>query len=205
MDSHRNDFRTPLPPPRFSLATMFWAIGMLAAAFAAMTYLGAYATLLFALFAAAIVAHVAGNALGTKLRDGGAKMAPSKKRAAAVRQRVEATDFAPTTKLQDRYGLGWAAVFATLAGAVCGGLLGGIGLTLLMTEITLSAVSLAVIASTVLGAIWAFAAASFLQVGYGAAREATSEVAAREESATSSACAAQASCADSYGTQQPDM
>lgn len=184
MDSHPNDRRSPLPPPRFSLASMFWAIGTLAVLLAAMTYLGAYATLLLALFAAAIFAHVAGNALGTKLRDGGGKSPVPLKRDASLCQRAEATHFAPATKLRDRHPLGWPALAATLSGAVAGGVLGGIGLTLLMKEITLPAVALAIVASTVLGAIWAFAAASFLQVSFTAAREATSDSTAREDSAT---------------------
>ena len=190
MDNDLDDFRHPLPPPRFSLATMFWAIGMLAVLFATMSYLGTSAALLLALFATAVFAHVAGNALGTKLRDSGdTSLVPMNERGASLRQRGAATDFAPTTKLRDRYALGWPALMATVAGAVVGGLLGGVGLTLSMNQITVQAVALAVIASTVLGAIWAFAAASFIQVSFTAARQATSEGTARpvqEDSAASS-------------------
>jgi hypothetical protein len=57
-----------------------------------------------------------------------------------------------------------------------------LGLIMLMHEVTAPAVALAFVASTVLGAIWAFAAASFIQVSYTAARQATSEKEPREKS-----------------------
>ncbi len=190
MDSQLDDLRSPLPPPRFSLATMFWVIGMLAVLLGAMTYLGAYATLLLGLFAAAILAHVAGNALGTKLRDCGDKtLVRRTEQATPLDLRPKADDFAPTTELRDRHALGWPALIATLAGAITGGLLGGVALTLLMNQITVQAVVLAVIASAVLGAIWAFAAASFVQVSFSAAQQATAEAtsrAAQDDSAASS-------------------
>jgi membrane protein implicated in regulation of membrane protease activity len=160
---------------------MFVAIAVLAGLLSAMTYLGGPATLLLALFAAAILAHVAGNALGTRLRDGDGQPFTPLARAAAHSQPVKATEFAPTTRLRDRYSLGRPTMIATLSGAIAGGLLGGLGLTMLMNEVTAPAVGLAFGASTVLGAIWAFAAASFLQVSYTAARQATSEKEPREK------------------------
>jgi hypothetical protein len=171
-----DDRRAGLPPPRFSLATMLWVVGALGVLFAAMTYVGSYAMLLLILFALAIFAHVAGNALGTRLREHGDRPlrsdgeTPTK---SPAWQRAADSDFAPTTRLGTRYALGKPTLIATVVGVVLGGVLGGGGLTLMMERMTVSTVGLAVFASAVLGGIWAFLAASFVQVSFGAAWQAT--------------------------------
>ncbi|MBI2479409.1 MAG: hypothetical protein HYV60_12495 [Planctomycetia bacterium] len=46
MESNLDDHRPGLKPPRFSLATLFFAVALLGVLFAAMNYLGSYAMLL---------------------------------------------------------------------------------------------------------------------------------------------------------------
>jgi hypothetical protein len=79
------------------------------------------------------------------------------------------TDFAPVTRLRERYSLGKRNIAITLLGAVIGGLLGGAGLLWLGGEKTPWIVAvLGFGASAVLGGIWTFAASSFIHVMLGA-------------------------------------
>lgn len=168
------DNRESLPPPHFSLASMFWVIAVLAALFAGIHYLGSHATLLLVLFALAVFAHVVGNALGTKLRDSAEQpvAAKGKPRLRSWR-RATARDFAPATKLGARAALGRPAVIATVIGSLVSALFGGGILILLMERMTVGTVALAIVAPAILGGIWTFAATSFIQVSYGAARQAS--------------------------------
>ena len=170
-----DDRRPGLPPPRFSLAALFWLIGVLGVLFAAMGYFGSHATLLLIVLALAVFAHVAANALGTRLRENGNRRMDGEGKPVAgpaAWQRVAKSDFAPATRLRERSALGKPAVIATIVGAVLGGVLGGFGLTLVMQRITVTTVVLGVFASAVLGGVWSFLAASFCQVALGAAWQA---------------------------------
>ena len=173
MESNLDDHRPGLKPPRFSLATLFFAIAMLGGLFAAMNYLGAYATLLFILFALTAAAHVAGNALGTQLRANGDRP-PIVSDDLANRRRgpIATADFAPPSQLHQRSALGKPILISTAMGSAAGAVLGGYGLTMLMEHPTLITIALGVIASAVLGGIWTFGASSFLQVASSALRQA---------------------------------
>ncbi|MDA1050376.1 MAG: hypothetical protein O3C40_07825 [Planctomycetota bacterium] len=168
-----DDHRPGLKPPRFSLSSLFLAVAVLGILFAAMNYFGSYATLLLILFALTVAAHVAGNALGTQLRENGNRH-PAANHDALQQQRppIASTDFAPTSQLHDRTALGRPIHITTFIGSVAGAVLGGYGLTTLMERPTLHAIALGVIASAVLGGIWTFAASSFLQVASSALRQA---------------------------------
>ncbi|MBC8351350.1 MAG: hypothetical protein H8E66_05155 [Planctomycetes bacterium] len=174
MDSNVDDYSSGLKPPRFSLAALFVIVGVLGTLFAAMSYVGTYATLLLILFALTIAAHVAGNAIGTQLRETGSRPqtlepdAPGRKRGP-----IASTDFAPTSQLHHRSALGKPILVTTTIGSIAGAVLGGSGLAMLMEDRTLLAIMLGVIASAVLGGIWTFGASSFLQVASGALRQAT--------------------------------
>jgi len=168
-----DDKRNPLPPPRFSLASLFWVIAVLAALFAGMHYLGSHATLLLVLFALAIFAHVAGNALGTKLRESGNRRPVRGKRPLRLWRNAKPSDFAPPTNLGVRAALGRPALIATVVGSLVSALFGGGVLILMMERMTLETIALAIGASAILGGIWTFAAASFIQVSFAAARQAS--------------------------------
>jgi hypothetical protein len=172
VESNLDDHRPGLQPPRFSLASLFLIVTVLGVLFAAMTYLGAYAVLIFVVFLLTVAAHVAGNAIGTQLRENGNRRPMSD--APRPKQRpIAPTDFAPASQLHHRSALGMPIVITTVVGSVVGGALGGYGLTMLMERPTLSAILLGVIASAVLGGIWTFIASSFFQVATGALRQAT--------------------------------
>lgn len=175
---HEDDRRAGLPPPRFSLAALMWGVTCLAVIFASLTYLGSHGFLLLLLLAVAIVLHVAGNALGTRLRASGDRPLPREDGTAPAgfsRASVKPSDFAPATPLSGRHRFGWPRIILTLSGVVLGGAVGGYGLTLVMTRATWQAVVLGVVASAILGGIWTFLAASLIQVACGAAWQASSD------------------------------
>jgi hypothetical protein len=129
-----------------------------------------------------IIAHVAGNAIGTRLRELGSKPDDEEKGAAlrGFRRRPRAADFAPATRLGERRGLGWPILIATLGGVFAGGL-GGAAWTLLASRGPVGPLNIAVgaVAFAVLGGIASFAAFGFVQVGISAIRQAMSAPAAR--------------------------
>ncbi|MEO8495918.1 MAG: hypothetical protein ABI614_12660 [Planctomycetota bacterium] len=173
VESRFDDQRPGLKPPRFSLASLFVGVAMLGVLFATMTYLGSYATLLLIFFALTIAVHVAGNAIGTQLRENGNRR-PIANHDVAPRTRrpVASTDFAPASQLHHRSALGTPILITTVMGSVAAAVLGGYGLTTLMEHPTLLTIALGIIASAVLGGIWTFGASSFLQVLSSALRQA---------------------------------
>ena len=173
MELNLDDHRPGLKPPRFSLATLFVVVGVLGVLFAAMSYLSSYATLLLILFILTVAAHVAGNAIGTQLRENGNRRTITNHDTPREKRRpIAATDFAPTSQLHHRSALGKPIVITTAVGSAAGAVLGGYGLTTLMEHPTLLAILLGVVASAVLGGIWTFAASGFLQVASSALRQA---------------------------------
>ncbi len=173
MQANLDDHRPGLKPPRFSLASLFIGVAMLGVLFAAASYIGSYATLLLVFFALTVAAHVAGNAIGTQLRENGSRRSIMEHDTAqSTRRPVASTDFAPASQLHYRSALGKPIFITTVTGSVAGAVLGGYGLTTLMEHPTLVAVALGVIASAVLGGIWTFGASSFLQVASSALRQA---------------------------------
>jgi len=173
VEPNLDDHRPGLKPPRFSLAALFVAMAVLGVLFAATSYLGSYATLLLILFSLTIAAHVAGNAIGTQLRENGNRQPMANDQTPRqTRRRVASTDFAPPSQLHLRSALGKPILITTVMGSVAGALLGGYGLTTFMEHPTLLAIALGAIASAVLGGIWTFSASSFLQVASSALRQA---------------------------------
>ena len=86
-----------LRPPRFGLKTLMWAIALFAALLTAYANFGSHVMAGLCLLALTILAHVAGNALGTQLRASG-DASPRDKTTAGetmLPQRAVAADFAP--------------------------------------------------------------------------------------------------------------
>ena len=118
-----------------------------------------------------IAAHVAGNALGTKLRDQANKQILAASDPPADVHRGERAACAPAQRLVERTGISGAAIVVTLIGAGLGGSLGGSAVTAAnWNQITLAGIAVAVFSAAVLGGILAFLASSFLLVGSRAAR-----------------------------------
>jgi hypothetical protein len=163
-----DDRRPGLQPPQFGLAALMVAVTIFASLFALFHYAGMLASVIAIFFLLCVVAHVAGNAIGTQLRDVGSQD-PSAKAAKNRFRAAMPNDFAPVTRLRERYSLGKRNVAITLIGTVVGGLLGGGGLLWLGGwKTTWVVAALGFGASAVLGGIWTFAASSFVHVMLGA-------------------------------------
>jgi len=164
-----SDNRPALRPPQFTLATMFWVMsgcGLLLAAMLAVGPLGAFALLLLVL---AIVAHIAGNSLGTQLRQIGdahdSHDAPARPRRRTVAQH----EFAPETQLCRRTSISRTMIAFTIAGAVLLGVMGSAALFwLTWGQVNLPTAIVAVASSCVLGGFVGFMCSSFAQVAGGA-------------------------------------
>jgi hypothetical protein len=162
------DRRPVLQPPRFGLLSLLLAIAGLSGLFAIVHYFGAYGAAIAILFVLCVAAHVVGNALGTKLREFGdtpLEVDGTPARRAPFSRPPTPAEFAPLTRLRQRYSLGKRIVVITVGGAVAGGLLGFFTVLWLADQTTAWHVfGLGVLACAVLGGIWTFAAASFVQV-----------------------------------------
>lgn len=156
---------------------MLWAVALLAVMSALVNYFGLHAALIVVLLVLAIVAHVAGNALGTKLRESGDRPLPrfpGEPVAKPSHRAPTAEEFAPSTELGDRRSLGLPIIVATVAGGTLAAVL---GILLMVTLLEPAPTWVALIAGTVacgaLGAIWTFVSFGFIQVTVGAFWQAT--------------------------------
>jgi hypothetical protein len=119
----------------------FWAVGLL-------------------FFLLLVAAHVLGNSVGTRLRDG------RRPHAATLRTAVPRVGMplAPTGRLRERKRLHWINLVLTLAGALSAGYFGGQALAEVYPEAKPAAIVLAHVSSGVLGGFAMFVVTSFLAV-----------------------------------------
>ena len=165
-----DDRRPALPPPRFSLSALFVGTAVLGVLFAGIHYFGIFWVVIVILFVLCVVAHVMGNSLGTKLRQFGDTPLEADGTPASVQPiaKPRPADFAPVTRLRQRRPLGRRILFITGCGAIVGALLGFSGIAWLTDgPADWPVYALGACGSAVLGAIWTFAAASFIQVTFG--------------------------------------
>ncbi len=170
----KSEIRNPklLPPPRFGLRTLLLIVTGCAVIFALSNWLAPIALAGVVMLILSVLAHVAGNSIGTRLRELGTPRASRAAQEAAL-VRPEKGDFAPVTQLGKRQSLGWPIIIGTAAGTLAGGVGGGLW-TVTHTAGGLDVVSIAVGASAfaVLNGIAAFVIVGFLQVGLSAMRQA---------------------------------
>lgn len=143
---------------------------MLGVLFAGIHYFGTFWIVIVILFALCVVAHVAGNAIGTKLREFGDTPLEADDTPAGVHPiaKPAPSDFAPVTRLRQRRPLGRRILFITGCGALLGALVGYLGIEWLVEGPTdWQVCAMGAFGSAVLGGIWTFAAASFIQVTFG--------------------------------------
>ncbi|MEQ8786098.1 MAG: hypothetical protein RIC55_07350 [Pirellulaceae bacterium] len=162
-----NEYRPSLRPPQFRLSTLLLLITCLAGAFASLTLLGRYGTPPAMLLILCVVVHVVGTRIGYRLRANGDRPVDEEGRPLPRSKRPPLTgrDFAPTTRLSERYSLGWPLLVVTVLGVLLGGGLGGAGLVWLNWErINLFSIAFALVACGVLGGIAGFWIGSFVQV-----------------------------------------
>ena len=162
-----------LRPPQFSLRTLLLLVTAFAVLFGLANFLPPLMIAGLAFLLISIVAHVAGNAIGTRLREIGSQ--PSN-RSSSDRNHAQAGGgaprCAPRTELSRRRPLGWPVALVTVAGGIAAAVGGGIWTALLVRNSAAPlAICLAVAACGILGGLGSFLAFSFAQVGLGALRQ----------------------------------
>jgi hypothetical protein len=122
-----------------------------------------------------IAAHVAGNVIGTRLREIGDRPVTKEGRELAPQPldgRVDRSNFAPTSDLARKISLGLPLLIVTVAGALTGGIGGGMWGYLAAGSDGWLNIVVGSVAFGFLGGIGSFAAFSFTQVMLGAIRQA---------------------------------
>ncbi len=174
-----NDLRPGLRPPQFRLSTLMWLVAALCAVFALAGVVGPYGTLVLVLFVLAVFAHVAGNALGTRLRENGDRPQPPDDRTPLklpLNRPPLQDEFAPKTQLGERRPMPWTHLIVTCSGVLVGASLGGLLLTLLNWDrITIASMLFAIFACGVLGGLAGFGIGSFVRVMIGVQSQALRE------------------------------
>jgi hypothetical protein len=158
----REELRSPLPPPRFSLRTLLLAVttcGLFCGAFwwfpPAVVAAGALVGLM-------VAAHVLGNSLGTQLRD---RAAPRPPKLSREQEQEAASGYAPATHLGDRGSLSWVMLLPTGGGALVAIIAGCWWIeSTYHIGFDLAGLAVAALAFGVLGGLAAFALATFSQV-----------------------------------------
>jgi hypothetical protein len=161
-----------LRPPQFGLRTLLVLVAIVSLLAALSQWLTPIAVAAVILLILSIAAHMAGTSIGTRLREiGSAPPQPLEKGQSKAHPR--AGDFAPATKLSRRHALGWPIVIVTLVGMILGGIGGGLG-TLLFSpgHVGPFNVTVGVVAFSVLGGLASFVVFGFVQVLFGAIRQA---------------------------------
>ena len=167
------DLAPALSPPQFGLRELFWFVAFTALGLVGLKVLPPLVSAVTILFGLAIFAHVIGNALGSRLRDHGDIAQQASPQAEPIQAERH---FAPTTELSDHRGLSRMTMILTGVGAGVGCLAGGGALAVINWEkATIANVGLAAVACAVLGGIFGFGMASFLQVALEAWRQAVSD------------------------------
>ena len=166
-----DDRRPALQPPRFGLLALLGMVAGFSGLFAISHYFGTYGAAIAILFGLCVVAHVVGNAMGTRLRDLGDTPVNTDGSPAGHRpamHKPQAGDFAPSTRLRERYSLGKRIFVLTGLGTLIAGILGYLVVDWLADDHTgWHVFGIGSVACAVLGGIWTFATASFVQVTLG--------------------------------------
>jgi hypothetical protein len=174
-----SDLRPGIGPPRFGLRTMLLLMTAVCVVLVAYTWFGAYVSMLLALFVLAIFAHIAGNWLGTRLRDAGSRQLPAEQAGSVWHSTAKGKDlapqhFAPASHLHQRSPLPRFVVITVGVGLLAG-TAGGALLVWFVNgpRATLGNVAAGAVAFGILGAFFTFLLASFAEAGWRAVAQAT--------------------------------
>jgi hypothetical protein len=157
--------------------TYSWLVVVVAIACAAIGWLGIAGWIAVAVVIASVGMHVAGNALGTTLREA------ADRDLARLRHRTAVPAAVPRpkpTRLERRQSLGRLVPVSATIGATVGGLSGAAALTTL-TSASIAGAALGGVSSAVIGGLFGFLAASFVEIIRTSLREA---IAAERSSVT---------------------
>ena len=157
--------------------TYSWMAVVLAVACAAIGWLGLAGWIGAAVVAASVAMHVAGNAIGTRLRDSTDR---DLSRVALRRTTAPVLPAPPRPSLlEQRESLGRLVPVSAAIGAACGGVCGATALATLASS-SLAGAALGGVSSAVIGGLLGFLGASFVEIVRTSLREA---VAAERSSA----------------------
>ena len=162
--------RKSLRPPQFGLRTLLLLVAACGVLLALRQWLSPIAVVAIAVLALTVFCHVAGNAIGTRLREIGDQPDPTADNPNPPRRiRPRPQDFAPTTRLGQRHSLGWTIIIATSVGITSGAIGGGLWTFIAgRGHVGPLNVAVGVIAFSILGGLAAFATVGFAQVLLGA-------------------------------------
>jgi len=152
-----------LQPPQFRLRTLMIVTAVCCGLFALFSVVSLLLSTFIVLLLVLIGAHVIGNAVGTRLRDGAP--APELVIDDSQAAQIQAADqFAGRPqRLRETTALDRRTILWTATGAIAGGILGGVGLSVVnWANISLPAGILATCSSAVLGGLAAFLATCFI-------------------------------------------
>lgn len=169
--SHPTDYRRALRPPQFTLRTLLALITLLAVLFALVNVIHPLVLSGLILLVLLIAGHVAGNAIGTRLREIGSRPVTRDGRDISpgpFGPQVAEQDYAPPTQLGRRLSLGLMVVIVTSIGALVGALSGGLWGYLAAGSDGWLNIVVGAVAFGFLGGFCSFAAFSFSQVLLGA-------------------------------------
>lgn|SRR5262245_68728 len=162
---HPNSLR----PPQFGLRTLMALVTACAGLLALGQWLDPIAIAAIAFLALSVFCHVAGNCIGTRLREIGDNRDLLRDDSPPNRASPRAQDFAPVTPLGQRQSLGWSIIIASSIGIASGAVGGGLWtFAASRGEAGLLNIAVGIIAFGVLGGLAAFATVSFAQVLFGA-------------------------------------
>jgi len=149
------------------LVTYSWLVVVLAVACAAIDWLGIAGWMAAAVVLASLAAHVAGNALGTRMRE-----ATDRDLARRTRPRApEPVPAAGPSHLERTGGLGRLVPVSAGIGAACGAAAGTAALVTL-TSCSWAGAALGGVSSAVIGGLFGFLGASFVEILRTSLREA---------------------------------
>lgn len=172
------EIRPGLQPPQFRLATLMRLVALICVLCAASIAVGPGIALGAAFVALGILAHVAGNAMGIRLRQNGStrphgSTSPRSEVDPACVQR-ESPGLRSSSELHESKSLGRAIVIAPMFGAVTATIVGDYWMVgQAASPMSLGTLLLGSIAFAALGAFWSFLAAGFLLVTVKAVRQAS--------------------------------
>lgn len=151
------------------LVTYTWLAVVVALACAAIGWLGIAGWMAAVVVAASLAAHVAGNALGTKLRESTDRDLAARRNSRHA-ERIPMPRQVPTT-LETSRSLGRLVPISATIGAACGALAGCLSLALL-TNASVAGALLGGVSSGVIGGLFGFLLASFVEIVRTSLREA---------------------------------
>ncbi|QDU29784.1 hypothetical protein ETAA8_48990 [Anatilimnocola aggregata] len=168
------DRPSPLGPPQFGLRTLLLVVSSLAVLLGLSQWLSPITLAAVILLVLSIVAHIAGNVIGTRLRAGRhakslAKIDPPDHAAISLRD----DHFAPVSKLGRQHSLGWLPLVSAIVGLAIGALIGGVWTAILLhPSFDLFTIAIAAVAFGALGSFGGFLIVGFAKAGWDAWHEA---------------------------------